>query len=321
MPRLDHADRTGAHRSSLMLECPISEYFLNGPKHTADDAPLEPNGCSLLMLECPNSEYFLNGSKKLADEIRERPYKRFDCVGQDFKCCLQVSQHETILQVSKRLGKLKKCPASELVLICKGKVVSCHPMFSLEALDLFESSAICKLLVLQRPPGPAWLRITVVFLCSSLLPPIVYNHMHSDSPISRVKSQLREALRCSVAEFSLHLADGAALPDAVTLSELGLADDERIYCRIRSEAPEPVPPSGLAAAAAAVREQVRRADAVHCGGVGCKRRPLREPLGTDRAEPGDGESTSGRPALASSRDSLSARRVRSSGPSSSPSAS
>ena len=236
------------------------------------------------------------------------------------KYSLQVSHHETILQILQRIAKVTKCPSSELVLICNGKVVSSHPMFSLEALDLLDSSATCKLLVLQRPPGPAWLRITVVFLCSSSLSPIVY-HMHSDSPISRVKSQLREALRCSVAEFSLHLADGAALPDAVTLSELGLADDERIYCRIRSEAPEPVPPSGLAAAAAAVREQVRRADAVHCGGVGCKRRPLREPLGTDRAEPGDGESTSGRPALASSRDSLSARRVRSSGPSSSPSAS
>ena len=123
----------------------------------ADGALLEPNGCSSLMLECPKAEYLLNGSKQLADEIQERPDKRFDCVGQDFKCCLQVSLHETILQVSKRLGKLMKCPSSELVLICKGKVVSSHPMFSLEALDLFDSSSTCKLLVLQRPPGPAWI--------------------------------------------------------------------------------------------------------------------------------------------------------------------
>ena len=215
------------------------------------------------------------------------------------KYSLQVSHHETILQILQRIAKVTKCPSSELVLICNGKVVSSHPMFSLEALDLLDSSATCKLLVLQRPPGPAWLRITVVFLCSSSLPPIVYNHMHSDSPISRVKIQLREALRCSVAEFSLHLADGAALPDAVTLSELGLADDERIYCRIRSEAPEPVPPSGLAAAAAAAREQVRRADAVHFSGVGCKRRRLREPHGAE-----GGESAAKKAALVFSPDAL-----------------
>ena len=202
--------------------------------------------------------------------VEEKSSRMIHCMFINTQWSLRVKAYETILQISQRIAKVTKCTPSELVLICKGKVVSCHPMFSLEALDLFESSAICKLLVLQRPPGPAWLRITVVFLCSSSLSPIVY-HMHSDSPISRVKSQLREALRCSVAEFSLHLADGAALPDAVTLSDLGLADDERIYCRIRSEAPEPVPPSGLAAAAAAVREQVRRADAMHCGGIGCKR--------------------------------------------------
>ena len=222
---------------------------------------------------------FLNGPRYLDDEIQsyqefrcehQNQDKAFHCVAQDFKCRLQVSKCETVFQLLQRISKIKKCPPSSLVLICKGKVVSRHPMFSLEALCLFASSTSCKLLISQRPPGPVWLRITVVFLCSSSLSPIVY-YMHSGSRVSKIKSQLREDLRCSVAEFSLHLADGAALPDAVMLSDLGLADDERIYCRIRSEAPEPVPPSGMAAAAAAVREQVRRADAMHCGGVGCKR--------------------------------------------------
>ena len=246
---------------------------MTGPKR----ALLKPVKSSM---KCPNPAKFLNGPRCLHDKLRsssetrcehqKKPEKTFDCVAHNFKCLLQVSEYETVFQLSQRLGKIKKCPPSSLVLICKGKVVSSHPMFNFEALCLFASSTSCKLLISQRPPGPVWLRITVVFLCSSSLSPKVY-HMHSDDLVKKIKSQLREDLRCSVAEFSLHLADGAALPDAVTLSELGLADDERIYCRIRSEAPEPVPPSGLAAAAAAVREQVRRADAMHCGGVGCKR--------------------------------------------------
>ena len=193
------------------------------------------------------------------------------CVSQNFKCSLRICSYETVLQLSQRLGEIMKRPPSELVLICKGKVISRHPMFTLEALGAFSSSSSCKLLITQRPPGPNWLLITTVFLCSSSLSPLIFC-MHADSPVAAVKGRVRDLLRCPVAVFSLHLADGAALPDAATLRDLGVAYGDRIYCRIRCEEPEAVPPSVLAAAAAAVREQVRQADAAHDGRVGCKRR-------------------------------------------------
>ena len=95
--------------------------------------------------------------------------------------------------------------------------------------------------------------------------------MHADSPVGSVKGRVRELLCCPIAVISLHLADGAMLQDAATMRDLGVADSRRIYCRICSEEPEPILPSAFAAAAAAVREQVRLADAMHLGRSGCKR--------------------------------------------------
>ena len=116
---------------------------------------------------------FLNGPKCLHDELRshqefscdyQNQDKTFHCVAHDFKCCLQVSEHETVFQLSQRIGKIMKCPPSDLVLICKGKVVSSHLMFSIEALCLFASSTSCKLLISQKPPGP--LRVACLSLRS-----------------------------------------------------------------------------------------------------------------------------------------------------------
>ena len=203
-------------------------------------------------------------------ENKSEKEKILHCISLNFKCSLKVGQYDTVLQLSKRLGNMLNRPPSELALICKGKVLSRYPMSNLEALGIFSSSTASKLLISQRPPGPNWVRLTIVFLCSSSLSPVVF-YMHADSLICRVQCQIREHLRCAVAQFALHLADGAALPEDETLRNLGVADDDRIYCRVLSEEPRPVPPSAMAAAAAAVRVLVLRADAAHFAGAGRKR--------------------------------------------------
>ena len=217
-------------------------------------------------------------------ENKSEKEKILHCISLNFKCSLKVGQYDTVLQLSKRLGNMLNRPPSELALICKGKVLSRYPMSNLEALGIFSSSTASKLLISQRPPGPNWVRLTIVFLCSSSLSPVVF-YMHTDSLICRVQCQLREHLRCAVAQFALHLADGAALPEDETLRNLGVADDDRIYCRVLSEEPRPVPPSAMAAAAAAVRVLVLRADAAHFAGAGRKRPGAREADRTASSRP------------------------------------
>ena len=207
-------------------------------------------------------------TQKIGEESRKN--KTFNYIAIGFKGSLHACESETVLQLSERLGKIMQCPPSELVLICKGRFISRHPMFSLEALGVFDSSPACKLVISRRPPGPTWIAITTVFLCSSSLTPLIFC-IHTDSTVASVKERVRELLCCPAAVTSLHLADGAALPDSLTLRNLGVADGGRIYCRIRSDEPEPLPPSAFAAAAAAVREQVVRAEAIHSGRTGFKR--------------------------------------------------
>ena len=215
-----------------------------------------------------SSSWSQNNSNNEEETIENK--KTFNCIAIGFKCSLPVCESETVLQLSERLGKIMQCPPSELILICKGRFISRHPMFSLKALGVFGSSPMCKLIISQRPPGPTRIFITTIFLCSSSLTPLVIC-MHADSPVASVKGRVRELLCCPIAVISLHLADGATLPDAATMRDLGVADGDRIYCRICSEEPEPIQPSAFAAAAAAVREQVRLADAIHLGRNGCKR--------------------------------------------------
>ena len=205
-----------------------------------------------------------------SEHDRKTTFRTLHCIAINFKCSLRVCESETVLQLSNRLGKLMQCSPSELILICNGRFISRHPLFSLEALGLFASSSICKLVISQRPPGPTLLLITTIFLCSSSLSPLLFS-MLAESTITSVKRRIRELLRCPVAIFSLYLSDGSELPDTVTLRELGVADGGRLYCRIRSEEQEPALPSALASTAAAVRKLVRQADAVTSGMTVCKR--------------------------------------------------
>ena len=219
---------------------------------------------SPLRPQCPAALFEL-------EMVDRPPLKTIHCVSQNCKFSLQVEQLETVLQLSVRLAENIKIPSSDLLLICKGRIISHHPFFSLQDLGLFTTSPECKLIVSKRPPGPVWPRIKTLFLCSNSLSPLVFR-MHADSPIACVKRQLRELLRCPAAVLCLHLADGATLPDTVTLRDLGVTDGFRLYCRIRSDESDALSPSPLVAAAATVREQVRQADAAHCDGVGRKRR-------------------------------------------------
>ena len=170
------------------------------------------------------------------------------CVAHNFNRSLRTSQTATFLQLSELLGQLQQTSSSELVPICKGSVIFRQSMFSLQDLGVFKSSPECKLPISQRPAGPTWLRITTLFLCSSSLLPCI-SFMHVDSSVANVKMQLREHLRCPVAVLCLHLADGAALPDTLTLRDLGFKDSGRLYCRVRSEEPKALPPSARFAAA------------------------------------------------------------------------
>ena len=235
------------------------------------------------MMSCSNSKYSSDSDDPKVDSNApccvEENYERkdtirvLDCIAINFKCSLRVCESETVLQLSYRLGKLMKCSSSELVLICNGIFISRHPLFSLDALGIFASSSTCKLVISQRPPGPTWLHVTTIFLCSSSLLPLLFR-MLAESTICTVKERVRELLRCPVAVFSLHLPDGSTLPDSVTLRDLGVADGDRLYCRIRSEEQEPMLPSALATAAAAVRKLVQQAENVASGRTGRKR--LRE---------------------------------------------
>ena len=157
---------------------------------------------------------------------------------------------------------------SQLVLMCNDCAISRHPMSTLKDLGVFTSSRDCKVLISKKPAESTWPRIIAVFLCSSSLSPLTFR-MHADSSVAQVKLQLRELLRCPVAVLSLHLADGAALMEATTLRDLGVADGHRLYCRVWSEEPAA---SSLHAAIVTVREQVRQADALHLDGVRSKRR-------------------------------------------------
>jgi hypothetical protein len=141
---------------------------------------------------------------------------------------------------------------SELLLICRGRILSQRPNSSLASFGLAERGAY-RLLVIRRPVRPAWLRITVTahILCCSL--PLIHVPMRSSSLVADVKRELRDMLRIPALCLSLHRADGEPLPDGASLRDLG--DGERVYCRIHTEDPPPA----AAVEAGRVREQIQRA--------------------------------------------------------------
>jgi hypothetical protein len=206
---------------------------------------------------------------------------------------LKVRSNSNILQISFMIGRMLQCPHSDLVLICKGEVISRHPMFSLEDLGFStpcssSSDGSIKLLISRRPPGPTWIKFTAAFLCTTSLKPLTFR-MHSASPVANVKRQVQESLRCHAC-LSIHSADGALLPTAISLRDLGVADGGRLYCRILAQEPALLPQRAVADAAAAVREQIRIADRIWRRGppsAGSKR-PLDDPEAGDEASIGVG---------------------------------
>jgi hypothetical protein len=176
-----------------------------------------------------------------------------------------------VRQLSARLGQQMQCPPADLVLICKGMILTNHLNSTLASLGLFKPVGFkftpvkrCKILISRRPPGPTWIHLTTTFLCTTSLKPI-FCRMHTASPIANVKRQLRELLRCPGACLSLYAGDGELLSETTSLRDLGDIDGGRLYCRILAEEPA-VPPApnssagASAAAAAAVRELIRAAD-------------------------------------------------------------
>jgi hypothetical protein len=153
--------------------------------------------------------------------------------------------------LAQRIEKL----SSELLLICRGEIISSHPNSSLESFGLAVGGAYQLLVIVTR----AWLRVTAHILCSSF-PPMPLP-MCASSHVADVKHELRDLLRIPNLCLSLHLADGEPLPDGASLRDLGVRDGERVYCRIHTEDPPPA----AAVDAGRVREQIRRAEAAGTG--------------------------------------------------------
>ena len=196
------------------------------------------------------------------------------CSFKEVEYTVQMSLFSSVLQVSLMLGKLIECPPSEITLIFEGEVISRHPMFSLGELILSKHEAVSpdeciKLLVSRQPSIPAWIRLTAIFLCTTSLKPITFR-MHTSSPVANVKKQLRELLRCPVACLSIYAADGAVLPDAILLRDLGAAAAGRVYCRVHAAEPTMLQPG----VSTSVRDQIQRANSTWCRdalAAGCKR--------------------------------------------------
>jgi hypothetical protein len=195
---------------------------------------------------------------------------RVNCVSNGFKCSLHVCVAETVSEFCTHLAERMQCLPSELLLICKGRIISRCPASTLASFGLCPGGTY-KIFASRRPFRPVWLRLTAHILSCSL-PPITLR-MHATSPTINIKRQLRELLRIPCLGLSLHFADGEALPDDASLRDLGMRDGARIYCRIHSTHPPPAE----AVEAGRVLEMIVRADGAAEGsrkGAGSKR--LRE---------------------------------------------
>ena len=174
----------------------------------------------------------------------------FDCVSKDFRCSLSLCPADKVSHLTKLLAESMEHLPSELLLICRGRILSQRPNSSLASFGLAARGAY-RLFVIRRPVKPAWLRITAHILCCSL--PTMPIPMRSSSTAADIKRELRDMLRIPALCLSLHRADGEPLPDGASLRDLG--DGERVYCRIHTEDPPPA----AAVEAGRVREQIQRA--------------------------------------------------------------
>lgn len=209
------------------------------------------------------------------------------CVSYDFKCCLRVSLDDTVLNLCARMGPQMHCSPSDLVLISKGKILNNYMDNTLEALELFKPKSAsttlsnrCKILVIRRTT--TWIHITTTFLCTTSLKPIICR-MHTASPVSNIKKQLREILRCPTASLVLYGANAALLPDTMTIQDLRVSSGCRLYCRILAEEPTPQEFTAIYTGGhvcnggMVVTEQIRAADAKwHNGAIGRGPAPQRK---------------------------------------------
>jgi hypothetical protein len=178
-----------------------------------------------------------------------------------------VGLTDTVFNLAVLLSERMHCPPSELLLICKGRIISRCPTSTLAAFG-FSAGGTYKLLATRRPARPVWLRLTAHFLSCSLPPTPL--RMHATSPAINIKRQLRELLRIPCLSLSLHLADGEALPDGASLRDLGLRDGARLYCRIHCDDPPPAEAVEAGRVLALILRAERGADV--SGGAGSKRR-------------------------------------------------
>jgi hypothetical protein len=178
---------------------------------------------------------------------------KLNCISNNFKCSLCLSPADRVSHLTKVLAqRMNNLPSADLLLVCKGIVLSNQPESSLASLGLAVGD-VYELLVIRQSVKPAWLRTTAYFLCSSI-PPIQIPMRATRFPAD-FKSEVRNVLRIPGLCLSLHLADGEPLPDGASLRDLGVRDGGRVYCRIHTEDPPPA----AAVEAGRVREQIRRA--------------------------------------------------------------
>ncbi len=171
-----------------------------------------------------------------------------------------------------------RCCPSNLIIICKGRILSRQPKSTLQELgvaDALGEKGSCKLVVLQRLSAPTWPRLQVCILGQTIKPLTL--RMHASSPIINVKRQIREKLRIPNLAFSLHTVDGELLHDDLSLRDLRIPDGGRLFCRIRAEDPAvAVDADQEEQAAAAVRELIRQIEsgpnATRAPSSGSKRR-------------------------------------------------
>jgi hypothetical protein len=187
---------------------------------------------------------------------------RFNCVTKDLICCLDVCLTDTVFEFAALLAERMQCLPAELLLICKGRILSRYPTATLAAFGL-KRGGTYKLLAARHPARPVWLRITAHFLCCSLPPTPL--RMHATSPIINIKRQLRELLRTPYLSLSLHLADGEELPDCASLQDLGVRDGARVYCRIHCDNPPPAEAVEAGRVLALIESADRAADEVDAG--------------------------------------------------------
>ena len=114
------------------------------------------------------------------------------------------------------------CIASELHIICKGRVISNGTLKNCGV------QAESKLQVLKRPTSRSWFQLKIHFPISEAKP--ISLRMHSSSTTLNVKKQLRELLGIPIEDLWLFFSDGHTMNDDVSLRDYSVKNLEDIYC-------------------------------------------------------------------------------------------